>query len=82
MVNEMLLEMLQGIEDQRSYHGKEYELGHIIYFSLFAILCNAKTYTQLALFIQGHFSELKEIFHLKWRRPPTRPLENPRGPGR
>ena len=40
----MLLERLKEIEDSRSYHGKEYLLHHILYFTVLALLSNAKKY--------------------------------------
>jgi hypothetical protein len=67
----MLLELLKGVEDQRSYHGKEYDLPHILFFCLYAVYCKANTYSKIAWFIEGHFKELKEAFNLKWRRAPT-----------
>jgi hypothetical protein len=64
------MEILKQIEDPRSYHGKEYQLHHILYFTILAILANAKTYTDIETFIKIHYQKLKEIFHLKWRHPP------------
>lgn len=66
----MLLDRLKKLTDSRSYHGREYLLHHIVYFTILAILCNAKTYTDVARFIKGHFTDLKAIFALKWRYAP------------
>lgn len=66
----MLLERLKEVEDPRSYHGREYLLHHILYFTVLALLSNAKTYSDVARFIKGHFERLKTLFGLKWRRAP------------
>ncbi|MDR1597340.1 MAG: transposase family protein [Holosporales bacterium] len=66
----MLLELLERIEDPRSYHGREYRLHHILYFTILAILHKAKTYADVHRFIEVHFETLKKIFKLKWRRVP------------
>ena len=66
----MLIERLELLRDPRSYHGREYRLHHIVYFTILALLSSAKTYTDVARFIHVHFEELKHLFHLKWRRAP------------
>jgi hypothetical protein len=66
----MLLKILEQIEDPRSYHGREYRLHHILYFTIIAILHNAKTYADVHRFLEVHFETLKLIFKLKWRRVP------------
>jgi hypothetical protein len=66
----MLLKILEQIEDPRSYHGREYRLHHILYFTIIAILHKAKTYADVHRFIEVHFETLKRIFKLKWRHVP------------
>jgi hypothetical protein len=66
----VLLEILEQIEDPRSYHGREYKLHHILLFTILALLSGAKTYTAVHVFIATHFLRLKEIFNLKWRQVP------------
>jgi hypothetical protein len=66
----MLLEQLRQITDPRSYHGREYRHHHILYFTILALLSNAKGYVDIARFIESHFEELQKLFHLKWRRCP------------
>jgi hypothetical protein len=68
--SQMLLEQLKQITDPRSYHGREYRHHHIIYFTILALLSNAKSYVDIARFIAAHFDMLKKLFHLKWRRFP------------
>jgi hypothetical protein len=66
----VLLDILEKIEDPRSYHGKEYKLHHILLFTILALLSGANTYTGIQVFISTHYLRLKEIFKLRWRQPP------------
>lgn len=66
----MLLDQLKKITDLRSYHGREYRHYDILYFTILAILSNAKTYADVATFIRVNFHELKTHFNLKWRHAP------------
>ena len=67
----MLIEILKEIEEPRSYHGKEYQLWHILLFSILSILSGGKTYADIRTFLEAHYPKLKEIFRLKWRFIPT-----------
>ena len=49
---------LKNITDPRSYHGREYRHYDILYFTILAILSNAKTYADVATFIRVNFHEL------------------------
>lgn len=66
----MLLETLMKVEDPRSYHGREYRLHHILYFTILAILQGVNSYVGVHRFLQAHFEKLKSIFGLKWRQVP------------
>lgn len=66
----MLLDQLKKITDPRSYHGREYRHYDILYFTILAILSNAKTYADVATFIRVNFQDLKAHFNLKWRHAP------------
>ena len=66
----MLLDQLKKIKDPRSYHGREYRHYDILYFTILAILSNAKTYADVAVFIRVNFDDLKKHFKLKWRHAP------------
>ena len=68
----MLIDDLKKITDPRSYHGREYRHYDILYFTILAILSNAKTYVDVATFIRVNFHELKTHFNLKWRQAPDR----------
>jgi hypothetical protein len=67
----MLIECLKMVEDDRSYHGKEYPLWQILLFTIFTILVGGKTYTDVHTFILGNYDELNARFNLNWRVRPT-----------
>jgi hypothetical protein len=67
---EVLINILEKIEDSRSYHGREYRLHHILLFSILAILSGAQMYSDIHTFIEAHFEKLKERYKLKWRQVP------------
>ncbi|MBT6813749.1 MAG: transposase family protein, partial [Anaerolineae bacterium] len=60
----MLDSFLFQIEDHRRGQGRRYELGHILLFSILAILSNATSYRKIHTFIVSHYDELNEIFDL------------------
>ena len=66
-----LLNILKEVPDDRSYHGKEYALHHIIFFTILALLSNCKSYEDIHRFLKVHFQDLKSIFKLKGRLIPT-----------
>lgn len=66
----MLTTFLKDIPDFRRRQGQMYELKYILFFSIVAILCGAKSYRNVASFIEIHFKALKEHFFLEWKNPP------------
>jgi hypothetical protein len=66
----VLLDILEKVEDDRSYHGREYKLQHILLFTIIALLDGATTYVDIHRFIEKHFQKLKIMFKLKWRQAP------------
>lgn len=66
----MLMDILKTIPDHRDPEGREYKLYDIFYISILAILGNAKTYADIARFMEVNFDILKKALGLKWRRPP------------
>ena len=66
----MLLDYLNEIPDKRRAQGKQYQLGHIILFSLLAIMCKSNGYTDVALFIDEHLERLEETFGIYWIKSP------------
>lgn len=67
----MLLKFLKKITDQRRNQSKQYQLHHIILFSIFAILSGAKSYRGIARFTKVKFDILKKKFRLKWKKAPA-----------
>lgn len=67
----MLRSFLFRIKDHRRKQGRRYELGHILLFSIFAILSGATSYRRIHAFIQRHYETLDEVFGLHWKRIPA-----------
>lgn len=66
----MLLEYLNKIQDKRRGQGKRYPLGHIILFSLLAIMSKSEGYEEIARFIDVNLEKLEEIFGIYWIKSP------------
>ena len=66
----MILDFLKEIPDHRDREARQYDLSHILFFSILAILSNAKNYKDVSRFISIHFEKLKEVFGVKWRQAP------------
>ena len=67
----MLKSFLFKIPDHRRKQGRRYELGHILLFSILAILSGANSYRKVQKFIVAHYDTLDEIFELNWKRMPA-----------
>lgn len=67
----MLLKYLSQIPDHRRSQGRQYQLSYVLLFSIFAILCGASRYQDIADFITVHFERLDEIYDMKWTRAPA-----------
>ena len=67
----MLLTALKSIPDGRRAQSKKYQLQYLIFFSILAILSNAKSYREIASFIETHFRILKKRYKLNWKDPPN-----------
>ena len=48
-----------------------YQQGHILLFTVFAILSGAISYRKVHQFIVAHYDELHKIFDLNWKRMPA-----------
>ncbi len=66
----MLIDFLKEIPDQRDRQARQYDLPHILLFTVLAILSNAKNYKDVARFISTHFDTLKEVYGINWRKAP------------
>lgn len=67
----MLASFLFKVKDHRRKQGRRYELGHILLFSILAILSGATSYRKIQKFIVAHYETLDEIFDLAWERMPA-----------
>jgi len=67
----MLQSLLFRIRDHRRRQGLRYPLGHILLFSIFAILSGATSYREIQSFIKAHYKTLDEVFNLGWKRRPA-----------
>lgn len=48
-----------------------FDLPHLLLFSILAIASGADSYRKIAIFIEGNFKTLCEVFDVKWKRPPS-----------
>ena len=64
----MLQSFLFKIKDHRRAQGRRYLLGHLLLFSILAILSGAVSYRKIHLFIQAHYETLNELFGLNWKQ--------------
>jgi predicted transposase YbfD/YdcC len=67
----MLENFLLTVKDNRRKQGQRYKLGHILLFSVFAILCEADSYRKIHSFIKRHYHILNKLYHLNWKRVPA-----------
>jgi hypothetical protein len=67
----MLESFLFKVKDHRRKQGRRYELGHILLFTILAILSGADSYRKVQKFIVAHYDTLNETFDLNWKRMPA-----------
>ena len=67
----MLTSFLFQIKDHRRQQGRRYQLGHIVLFSIFAMLSGADSYRKVHKFIVARYAVLNETFQLDWKRLPA-----------
>ena len=67
----MLEDFLHSIKDHRRKQGRRFKLGHILLFSIFAILCGADSYRKIHSFIKTNYILLDKIYNLNWKRIPA-----------
>ena len=67
----MLESFLFKIKDHRRKQGQRYKLGHVLLFSIFAILCNANSYRKIHSFIECHYELFNKIYNLNWKKCPA-----------
>jgi len=67
----VLISFLFKIRDHRRKQGQQYRLGHILLFSILAIMSGADSYRKVHAFIEAHYATLNEILGLNWKRTPA-----------
>lgn len=67
----MLMTCFDQIEDTRVKGRTTYDLKHILLFTVLSLLCQAKGYRDIEVFIDEHFEQLVEMFQLDWEKPPA-----------
>jgi hypothetical protein len=67
----MLQSFLFKIKDHRRKQGLRYQQGHILLFSILAILSGATSYRKICQFIVTHYEELNNLLVLDWKRMPA-----------
>ncbi len=67
----MLKSFLFKIRDHRRKQGRRYELGHILLFSVLAVLSGADSYRKIHKFIVIRHAILNKMFKLNWKRMPA-----------
>ncbi len=65
-----IMPFFETIKDHRRKEGRQYDLPHVLLFTLLAILSDAHSYRKIATFIKIRFPLLKQIFGIKWRKAP------------
>lgn len=67
----MLLDILKTIPETREVYARQYDLAHILLFSVLAIMSGSHSYRMIHTFIKTHFDTLKEHYDISWRQPPA-----------
>jgi hypothetical protein len=67
----MLESFLFKVKDHRRKQGRRYELGHILLFTILAILSGADSYRKVQKFMVAHYDPLNATFDLNWKRMPA-----------
>jgi len=67
----MLHGLLCKIKDHRRGQGRRYQLGHILHFSILALLSGATSYRKVEAFIKVNYAQLDKLCALNWKRMPA-----------
>ena len=65
-----LLEILSTIPDNRRKQGRMYSLEYVLFYSILAILCGAKSYAGIHSVLSKKLELLNNTFRTKWKKPP------------
>ena len=59
------------IPDHRRPQGRMYDLGHLLLFSVLAVVSGATSYRKIQRFMDAHRERLNELCQLHWKRAPA-----------
>jgi len=62
---------LSAIADHRRAQGRMYDLGHVLLFSVMAVLSGATSYRKIERYIAAHRERLNDLCGLHWKRAPA-----------
>lgn len=62
---------LSAIPDHRRAQGRMYDLGHLLLFSVLAVVSGATSYRKIQRFMVAHRERLNELCALQWKRAPA-----------
>ncbi len=67
----MLLGYLSEVEDFRRKQSQQYDIGHVLYFSILSVLSGAYSYRKIYKFIKRYFKKFKNKYGLNWKKCPS-----------
>lgn len=67
----MLLDILKAIPETREVYARQYDLAHLLLFSILAVTSGSHSYRMIDIFIKTHFDVLKTYYGISWRQPPA-----------
>lgn len=66
-----ILSILSAIPDHRRPQGRRFALAPLILFTLLSMLANARSYRQMAEFMQTHLAQLNALANTHWKKAPS-----------
>lgn len=66
----MLLTIFSEITDARRAQARQYDLPHVLLFSVLAIISGADSYRKIESFNKENFKKLKKKFNINWKKAP------------
>lgn len=67
----MLLDFFLDLEDFRRRQGLKYQIGHVLHFSVLAILSGADSYRNIHTFLSKKLKQYKRKFKVNWGKAPS-----------
>lgn len=67
----MLLEIFKRISDHRRKQSQQFDLAHLLLFTVLAVVSGCHSYRMIHTFIKAHFDDLQNHYGLSWKRIPA-----------